>query len=243
MAAFSLLSHSSMVHAVWRADQMASGQALVTASGFAHLDAELPHGGWPASALTELLLPQAGIGELQLLRPALAAVAARRGKPHHIALLQPPHLPHTAAWAAWGLPQASLLWIKTARAADALWSAEQILRNGSCGALLLWQPQVRSDALRRLHLAAQSAETLLWLLRPLAQAEQASPAPLRLGLRAAAGGIELTILKRRGPRRDLPLFVPLADMPRTFPVAIDHAPVDRLAPAAVTAGMLSTVLV
>ena len=55
-------------------------------------------------------------------------------------------------------------------ARDALWAAEQILRSGCCGALLLWQQHVRSEALRRLHLAAQSGETLFCLMRPLAAA-------------------------------------------------------------------------
>lgn len=50
----------------------------VTTSGFAALDAQLPGGGWPHGVLTELLLPEPGVGELRLLAPALAAVAAAR---------------------------------------------------------------------------------------------------------------------------------------------------------------------
>ena len=50
----------------------------VTSSGFAALDAQLPGGGWPHGVLTELLLPEPGVGELRLLAPALAAVAAAR---------------------------------------------------------------------------------------------------------------------------------------------------------------------
>jgi protein ImuA len=72
--------------------------------------------------------------------------------------------------------------IRAPKTADALWSAEQILRAGSCGALLFWQQHIRADALRRLHLAAQSTETLFVLVRPLASAADASPAALRLGV-------------------------------------------------------------
>ena len=50
----------------------------ITTSGFAALDAQLPGGGWPHGVLTELLLPEPGVGELRLLAPALAAVAAAR---------------------------------------------------------------------------------------------------------------------------------------------------------------------
>jgi len=232
---------SRMPHALWRASQMASLGSAVTSSGIATLDRELPGGGWPRSALIELLLAQPGIGEMQLLRPALT-VLARQGR---IALLQPPHAPQVAAWSAWGLPYERLLWIKTARSADALWSAEQILRNGSCGALIFWQSQVRPQALRRLQLAAQACDTTLWMMRPLAQAQDASPAPLRLALRPAPAGIRITLFKRRGPPRDDVLFVPLAGLPAASPFSTTshHASVDRRALAAIAAGNLASALV
>ena len=59
---------------LWRASQIGGGQRRTTPSGHAALDAELPGGGWPHGELTELLLPQPGIGELRLLAPALAMV-------------------------------------------------------------------------------------------------------------------------------------------------------------------------
>lgn len=61
--------------AVWRASQLGGGAQATSPSGFAALDAELPGGGWPHGVLTELLLPQPGIGELRLLAPALAALS------------------------------------------------------------------------------------------------------------------------------------------------------------------------
>jgi protein ImuA len=64
--------------AVWRASQIGGLARPVTTSGFAALDAQLPGGGWPHGVLTELLLPEPGVGELRLLAPALAAVAAAR---------------------------------------------------------------------------------------------------------------------------------------------------------------------
>jgi protein ImuA len=75
---------------------------------------------------------------------------------------------------------------------------------------LLWQNHARSESLRRLHLAAQHGDTLFFLFRPLAAAQDASPAPLRLSLRPAAGGIEIGVLKRRGPVKDETLFLPLS---------------------------------
>ena len=202
---------------LWRASQLAHSSARCVDTGHPTLSPQLPGGGWPTGTLIDLLPQQAGIGELRLLRPALNQVAGRR-----IVLLQPPHPPQALALAAMGLQPSQLIWIRSSRSADALWAAEQVLRSGSCGALLLWQTHARSETLRRLHLAAQSGDTLFFMLRPLAAAQDASPSPLRLALRPAVGGIEIGFVKRRGPQRDAPLFLPLTP---TSPQR--HAPLDR----------------
>lgn len=231
---------AQMPHAVWRANQMASYPAQAIPTGYRALDQELPHQGWPHSALIELLLQQPGIGEMQLLRPALSII----GKTRRIAMIQPPHVPQAATWSGWGLPPEHLLWLKTGRTADALWSAEQILRNGSCGAVLMWQTHSRPVALRRLQLAAQETDTVLWLIRPMANAQDASPAPLRLGLRPALAGVEVTFIKRRGPHTDMPLYLPLENMPSTSIVSTSthHAFMDRRSPAPASAGSIAAVL-
>jgi protein ImuA len=231
----------SLPHAVWRADQMATHQTIATSTGHRALDEELPNRGWPGSALIELLLQQAGIGEMMLLLPALRAIARQR----RIVLIQPPYLPQIAAWTAWKLPTERLLWLRPKSGADALWAAEQILRNGSCGGLLLWQTQIRSEALRRLHLAAQATQTMFWMLRPLASAQDASPSPLRLALRPANGGVHVEIVKRRGPQHCAPLYLPLDGMP-TFSLPFSaprHAFMDRRTPAAAAARNIPAALV
>jgi protein ImuA len=60
---------------LWRAHQLGRAAAAVQPSGFGVLDAQLPGGGWPCRALTELLLAQPGVGEMRLLAPALARSA------------------------------------------------------------------------------------------------------------------------------------------------------------------------
>ncbi|WP_088709700.1 translesion DNA synthesis-associated protein ImuA [Noviherbaspirillum denitrificans] len=235
---------SPLPQSVWRADQMGSYHAAAMSTGHPALDRELPDGGWPGAVLVELLLQQSGIGEIRLLRPALETIARKR----RIALLQPPHLPQVAAWTGWGLPADRLLWIRTTRSKDALWSAEQVLRNGSCGALLFWQQQMRAESLRRLHLAAQGTDILFWMIRPLACAQDASPSPLRLALRPAPGGIDIAIAKRRGPRHEAPLFLRLDGMPAapafsTPTISPAHAHMDRRAPAAPAARNLPAALV
>jgi protein ImuA len=239
MSEISLSLPAEFVHAVWRANQVGVYQGTASSSGYPVLDAALPQSGWPSGALIELLLQQSGIGELRLLQPALEAVARRRS----VVLVQPPCLPQAAAWQAWGLPPQQLLWIRTQQTADALWSAEQVLRNGSCGALLLWQQQVRPEALRRLHLAAQATDTLFWMMRPLATAQDSSPSPLRLALRPAAGGLALEIIKRRGPQMDDTLFIALPQAALYLNQYWNHATVDRRDPASFAAGNIPAAMV
>jgi protein ImuA len=218
---------------LWRASQLAHASTRCVDTGHPALSAQLPGGGWPTGTLIDLLVQQPGIGEIRLLGPSLGRVAGRR-----IVLLAPPHAPQALALAALGLAPSQLVWIRAGRSADALWAAEQVLKSGSCGALLFWQQHARGESLRRLHLAAQNGETLFFMFRPLAAAQDASPAPLRLALRPAAGGIDIGFVKRRGPQRDAPLFLPLTpSLPQR------HAPLDRPVPAPATARSLQPELV
>lgn len=225
---------------VWRANELGFYRSTTVPTGHPALDSELPGGGWPSGVLIELLTQQVGIGEMQLLQPAL-----RRGERRTIALVQPPHPPQAAAWAVEGFPVHRLVWARSERTVDALWAAEQILRNRSCAALVLWQSQVRNESLRRLHLAAQAGDTIFWLVRPLSAAQDASPAPLRLALRPAAAGIRVDIVKRRGLRRDEPLIVPLENMPAVDFNYFDsyHAAVDKRSSPVVAARNASSALV
>ncbi len=56
---------------IWRASQLARGRGRVLETGYPELSKELPRGGWPLAALVDLLVQQAGVGELRLLRRAL----------------------------------------------------------------------------------------------------------------------------------------------------------------------------
>jgi protein ImuA len=222
------------IHAsLWLASQLARSTARGLDTGFDALSKELPGQGWPTGALIDLLLPQPGVGELRLLGPALQSLSPRR-----IALVQTPHAPQAIGWRQIGVDAARLLSVRAATSADAAWAAEQILKSGSCAALLFWQRHMRKDSLRRLHLAAQTGSTLFVMLRPLSCAQDASPAPLRLSLAAAAGGIEVRFVKRRGPQRDTPLFISLPSLN-----LLHHAPVDRRTSAPAVVGSVSSELV
>ena len=220
---------------LWRASQLARSRGRVIDTGYPALSAELPGGGWPVGALVDLLVQQAGVGELRLLRPALSAADKRP-----IAFVQPPHTPDGLGLSYIGLSLDQVLRVKAQKTADALWSAEQILRAGSCGALIFWAQHAQASSLRRLHLAAQSSETLFIMVRPLAAAQDSSPALLRLALRPAPDGLTVDIVKRRGPTRTEPLSIPL----QPTPVLLSrHARLSRRPLAEVAARGLQTELV
>ena len=52
---------------LWRGSSLVATTDPTLPSGFASLDAELPGGGWPLRAVTELLTPQPGVLEWRLL--------------------------------------------------------------------------------------------------------------------------------------------------------------------------------
>ena len=211
-----LTSHPEDLHpSLWRASQLARHHARTLDTGYAALSAELPGGGWPVGALIDLLVQQAGVGEMRLLAPALGATGGT-GDKRPIALVQPPHVPNGPGLGYIGVPLSRLMLVKAAKTVDALWAAEQILRAGSCGALLFWGQYVQTSSLRRLHLAAQSSDTLFVMVRPLAAAKDASPALLRLALRPCGDGLSVDIVKRRGPLRTEPLSLPLQPTPVLF---------------------------
>lgn len=167
----------------------------VEPTGRAALDRLLPGGGWPLGALTELLHEQSGIGELQLILPALARLtqAGRR-----VALVQTPHLPHPVPLAQAGVDLNQLIWVEAPDLRGACWAAEQLLKSGSVGALASWAVPRDETGLRRLQLAAEEGAALAFLYRPLRAAAQFSPAALRLVLQHAQGEFQIKPLKRRG---------------------------------------------
>jgi protein ImuA len=202
---------------VWRGDATGHANIRAIASGFRELDAELPGGGWPAGALTEILPAHEGIGELRLLGPALAALA-QSGAP--LAWIAPPHCPYAPALAAAGIDPAKLVIVHAGSEKEALWAAEQALRSNACGAVLAWPRRARYAELRRLQVAAEGGRGLALLFRPREAARESSPAALRIAVDTHCGGLALSLLKRRGGPLASPLLLP------PLPPAARHRPLE-----------------
>jgi hypothetical protein len=214
---------------VWRGSTLVQSVLQAVPTGFAMLDHELPGGGWPGGALAEILYAHEGIGELQLVLPALAALSAAG---HRIAWIAPPHLPYAPALAAAGLNPSSLTVVHVPSRLDALWAVEQSLRAGTCKAVLVWLRGARYADLRRLALAAASNQGIGIVFRPAEESAQPSPACLRLALAADAGRVSARILKRRGAPAAIPLRIPIgrpihAVDGASFPAPVARSPVAR----------------
>lgn len=201
--ALALLADPAVAASLWSADALAHVPARVLASGHALLDAQLPGNGWPVGALTELLQPPGVHCEWRLLLPALA----RSNPTQCVVLVGAPHVPFGPALAAQGLAPHRLLGVGVDAPTARLWAAEQALRCADVAAVLVWMPQARTDALRRLHLAAAEYAKLFFAMRPWVARHEASPAPLRLGVwpQEHQDALAVEIIKRRGPVLEQPL--------------------------------------
>jgi hypothetical protein len=162
-------------------------------TGWPALDAALPAGGWPEHAMTEILLPADGVGELQLVLPTLARLTRES---RSVMLIAPPYLPCVAGWEARGVVMAQVD-IVQAGERDVLWAAEQCLRSGSCAAVLAWPVHADDRALRRLQVAADTGKALAFVFRDRRHAVQASPAALRLELESESS-LQVRVRKCRG---------------------------------------------
>jgi protein ImuA len=201
---------------VWCASDLPAAEHSAWPTGFGLLDAQLPGGGWPCGALTEVLQTPGQHLEWQLLGPALASRFQPTQPPQGGSawvVVGAPHVPLVAAMQARGLNVATMVCVEAADPAQRLWACEQALLTPSVGAVLAWLPHAPPGALRRLQHAASRGGHLLWLFRPDSAAPHASPAVLRVRVAAphTPGWLGVTLLKRRGPPLPDTLLLPSPD--------------------------------
>ena len=190
---------------VWRVPELAQAVEAIVPTGHAALDAHLPGGGWPVGSMVEVLQQRAGPHVWQLLLPGLAQAIGKQAGP--VVLVGAPFEPFGPSLAAQGLPGERLLCIRVEKPNARLWAAEQSLRCADVPAVLAWLPQAKGAELRRLHMAAQQHDKLLFVFRGVDARQDASPARLRL-LAEGVDTLQLHILKRRGPPLETPLELP-----------------------------------
>jgi len=190
--------------AIWRGGSCARVVAPSVPTGFAELDAILPGSGWPSATLTEIYAERPGIGELQIVMPALAQLT-QAGR--WLALVDPPYIPYAPALVMHGVKLAHLMVIRAA-GENRLWACEQALRTAGCGAVLAWLDDIPERALRRLQLATEGRDALTLLFRP-AHSSPSSPAALKLHVSKTQGRTMVRVLKRRGAGIPAPVALDL----------------------------------
>jgi hypothetical protein len=184
---------------IWKQGSGSSGRPHALKTGFEPLD-EFLGGGWPGSAVTELLLAAQGIGELRLLMPALRRlqVTGARGQGRHqLCWVNPPYIPYAPALTRHGIDLSGLLVVRPESDADALWAMEQSLRSHTCAAVLGWFEHIDRQSVRRLQVAAEAAACWGVLLRPARFVREDSAAPLRILMSVTAGGLQLEVIRNR----------------------------------------------
>jgi hypothetical protein len=187
---------------VWRGQPSARPPSREP-TGHEDLDQALPSGGWPERALTEILLPADGTGEIDLLLPTLQRLTQARKT---VVLIAPPYIPYAPAWQSRGIDLRHIH-IVEAEPKKALWAFEQTLRSGACAAVLGWPKTIDHHGLRRLQVAADTGQALGFALRDRTHADNASPAALRLEISVDR---QVLVRKCRGgvaPSQSFPLPV------------------------------------
>lgn len=199
--------------ALWSASQVSPGRQRVCATGFDALDRELPGGGWPTHALTELLqawpAPREPLSEWRLLCPALARQA---GQGQALVFVGPPLMPHLPALQQAGVPAAHLTWVQADTPQQRLWATEQLIKGPGAArelaGLVSWLPQADAAQVRRLQTWALQCDAPVFIVRPAQVAQQSSAAPLRLRITLQGPGqLGIDILKRKGPVLASPLLL------------------------------------
>lgn len=201
---------------VWRGGELEHAALPPVPTGHATLDAQLPGGGWPTGTLSEVLHDAAGIGEVSLLQGALAQVS-RDGR--LVMWIAAPHVPYAPAIARAGIALEQCIVVRPTQREDALWAAEQGLKSGACGAVLLWMERFAQEYawLRRLQMAAHAGRAIAVLYRSTAAERHSTPSHLRVVLAREHGALRVRIPKRRGP----PLMEPLS-------ITLVHHPVGKV---------------
>ena len=197
---------------IWTADKTHDAMPeKVIPSGYPILDAELPGGGWPVGAVTEILYPQVSMGELRMVLPALKHVAQQD---HRWQIwLNPPGQPYGPGLNSWGVSLRQTLVCENLSPKEFSWVIDQSVQHSGCSVILAWATRIEPAQLRRLQLASERRDIIIFLFRPIHQANPLSYSRLKLSIQAGSQPLflQVDILKRRPgwPISGLEFHVPL----------------------------------
>lgn len=181
---------------VWRGGSVQSRTTGQT-TGYPKLDSILPTQGWPDKSLIEVLSPNWGIGELQLLLPKMRELTQQQ---KWVIWISPPYQPYAPALLSAGVDINYVIVINPETSCkDAFWSMEKALQTQACAMVLAWMNWLPNGVIRRLQLASEKGGGMAFLFRE--REAKNSPAALRLQLQATRTGVRVKVLKARGSSR------------------------------------------
>ena len=216
-----LLNNLLLRQDTWRGRNRSLRRHVIT-TGNENLD-RLLLGGWPVSALTELVTQQDGIGELSLLLPTVKHYASENKL---CVWLDPPYQPYAPSLVNEGVPLDKLLIVRSKNSKEWLWAAEQSIRGKAL--LFAWanRAQPRYSALRKLQLAATESLAPVFLFSPPNALKAHSPALLRLELESLEPNVlSVTLHKLRGKMPGAKTQITLGEQ-TTGRILLDKLPVN-----------------
>ena len=218
---------------IWQASQRRSQHHSI-ASGYSPLDKLLHIGGWPLNRLTEILVEQSHIGEIQLVLPAIAKAMQKGG---WLFLVEPPFNPYAPAWLKANIDIQKMIIIQSCQEKDWLWAVEQVIGHQGICCTLFWPPKdnLSNKVLKRLQLAAEQGSKLNFIFRSMSVVSQSSPASLRLVVKKPeremlntrkivhSRKIAIEVLKQSGGWSGQKVVVDLSDPGRSVPPYPKHS--------------------
>jgi cell division inhibitor SulA/protein ImuA len=169
--------------------------SLVTPTGITGLDELLPCGGWPKGGVIEVIVPDEHTDAVSLLMPALLRLS-RQGR--WLAMITPSWQTRARLFTETGLNPVRVLQLNPHPGRSALWTAESMLRSGTCSAVLAW-PNCNTELMdRRLQKAAARGRALGILIRYEGFATQPSGVDVRLKLETNTEGSVVYLVNNQG---------------------------------------------
>ncbi|QDP00587.1 translesion DNA synthesis-associated protein ImuA [Thalassotalea sp. PS06] len=177
-------------HLVWHGG-IKTPEPNLESSGYLELDQHLNGGLIKAGAIE--ILTETSIGELRLLLPTLTADPERL-----LIFINPPGNVSATMLASQGIDLQQVIVINPDKEKDALWSAEECLKSGTCGSVLIWLDQaIEIHQVKRLQLAAEKGASRVFMLRQKRYETLSLPLDLSMSLTASPSGIDAQINKRK----------------------------------------------
>lgn len=192
----------------------ATTQTSFESTGLPRLDAQLPGGGWPVGAVTELCATHADIGALSALTPTLVRLTQANRK---VVLMAPDDLDAVEQLGEQGVRLRHVS-VMRAHEANALWAMEQKLRSGDIAMLIAWVDGIDNRDVRRLEIAARAGNALVMLFRKAGATRYSRASALHLLLRPGTDGLlDIEVLKPRGLRSGTVTAQGTRNLPRSRP--------------------------